>query len=458
MNKTNERATVLVIDDDDGMRDLLKTDLELRGYEVLCAVSANDALNVISEHNVEMVITDIRMPGQSGLQLCQQLKESRPDLPVVVMTAFGDMDTAIAAIRSGAYDFINKPVELELVAMTVRRAVERSRLRVQVRLLEQQIELPAGFPNMLGESEAMLELYDQLARVADSDASVLISGESGTGKEMVARAIHDRSDRASKPFVAINCGAISESLLESELFGHVKGAFTDARSERKGLFVEADGGTILLDELGDMPLAMQVKLLRALEEKRVRPVGGNREVSFNVRVVAASHVDLEAAVEENRIREDLFYRINVINLYMPPLRSRGSDVLLLAKHFLGAFAEKSEKNIRDFDENVADKLLSYNWPGNIRELRNVIERAVILAKHDRLIEEDLPDKIRTFTGKAVFWGSDDPTELLSLEEIQLRYIAHVLDAVDNNQTQAAKILKVDRKTLYRKLKSREWSN
>lgn len=446
-------GNVLIVDDDRDMCELLDTALRLRGYQTWWRQSAAQALELVSQEDVDVVLTDVRMPGTSGLQLCDELHRSRPDLPVVVMTAFGSMETAVAAMRSGAYDFITKPIEMDVLALTIKRAVERQQLGRQVRLLREQNSLADGFGELLGQSPAMRELYDQLARIADSDTSVLITGESGTGKELVARSIHQRSSRSDKPFVAVNCAALSETLLESELFGHTKGAFTDAKTERKGLFLEAEGGTLLLDEMGDMPLAMQVKLLRALEENRVRPVGSDRDVPFNVRLLTATHRDLEAAVEEESFRQDLYYRINVLQLHLPPLRARGTDVLLLAKHFIERFAVKAGKPIQGMDDAAAERLLAYSWPGNIRELRNVIERAVTLARHDLLTVDDLPEKIRSYRGSTVFIGGDDPTELVSLEEIERRYIDHVLQAVDQNQTQAAKILGVDRKTLYRKLKT-----
>jgi two-component system response regulator HydG len=369
------------------------------------------------------------------------------------MTAFGTLETAVAAIRSGAYDFITKPVELEMLALTIARAVERHRLARQIHLLEEQAKVDGGFGDLLGESPPMRKLYEQLRRAAPSDASILISGESGTGKELVARSIHRLSSRADKPFVAINCAALSETLLESELFGHVRGAFTDARSSRRGLFLEAEGGTLLLDEIGDMPLAMQVKLLRALEENRLRPVGSDEEVEFDVRVLAATHRDLETDVEDGRFRQDLFYRINVIQLYLPPLRSRGSDILRLATHFIKIFAERSKKQVSGIAEPAAERLLAYAWPGNVRELRNVMERAVALTPYDMVTLGDLPDKIRNFRADTVFIGGQDPTELVPLEEVERRYIEHVLKAVDQNRTQASKILGLDRKTLYRKLKA-----
>lgn len=446
-------GSILIVDDQQSMCEMLETDLRLRGHRTLWCQSAKAALEIVREQDVDVVLTDVRMPGTSGLQLCDELHRTRPDIAVVVMTAFGSLETAVAAMRAGAYDFITKPVELDLLALTIDRAVERQQLGRQVKLLTEQQSTPRLFGELLGDSPAMHRIYDQLPRLADSDASVLITGESGTGKELVARSIHDHSPRAGKPYVAINCAAMSETLLESELFGHTRGAFTDARQDRKGLFLEAEGGTLLLDEIGDMPAAMQVKLLRALEENRLRPVGSDREIPFNVRVLAATHRDLETAVEEERFRADLFYRINVIQLHLPPLRARGTDVLMLAKHFVERFAKKAQRPIEGVDEAVAERLLAYSWPGNIRELRNVIERAVTLTRHNVLTVEDLPQKVRDHRSSTVYIGGDDPTELVPMEEIERRYIAHVLKAVDNNQSQAAKILGVDRKTLYRKLKS-----
>ncbi len=446
-------ASILIVDDERSMCDLLDTALRLRGYDTRWCQSAKEALEIVHHNDVDVVLTDVRMPGTTGLQLCDELHRTRPDIPVVVMTAFGSLETAVLAMRAGAYDFITKPVGLDVLALTIGRAVERRELGLQVKLLTEKQSAPRPFPEMLGESPAMQRIYDQLPRLAASDASVLITGESGTGKELVARSIHQLSQRSSKPFVAINCAAVTETLLESELFGHARGAFTDARSDRKGLFLEAEGGTLLLDEMGDMPAAMQVKLLRALEENRLRPVGSDREIPFNVRLLAATHRDLELAVEEERFRQDLFYRINVIQLHLPPLRARGTDVLLLAKHFVEKFASKSQRPIEGLDQAAAERLLAYSWPGNIRELRNVIERAVTLTRHNRLTVEDLPEKIREYRGSTMLIGGDDPTELGTIEEVERRYIAHVLKAVGNNQSQAAKILGVDRKTLYRKLKS-----
>jgi DNA-binding NtrC family response regulator len=446
------KPSVLIIDDEQSMCDLLQTDLRLRDFAPCCVTSSKDAFEAFSRQEFEVVLTDLKMPGIDGIQLCSRLVEKRPDVPVVVMTAFGSLETAVAAIRAGAYDFVTKPIEMELLAMILSRAVERRRLQQQVRHLSETLRQSARFEELLGESAAMQKLYDQLSQVADSEATVLITGESGTGKELVAKALHQRCRRRAKPFVAVNCAALPDALLESELFGHFKGAFTDARAERKGLFLQAEGGTLLLDEIGEMPLSMQAKLLRALEENKVRPLGGEREVDFDVRILAATNRDLETAVEEGRFRQDLFFRVNVIQLAVPPLRSRGADTLLLAQHFVEIFAGRAQKRVAGISDAVAGKLLAYSWPGNVRELRNVVERAVALTRHDKLTSDDLPEKIRDFRGSQVVISGNDPGELTTLEEVERRYILHVIECLGDNRTLAARTLGLDRKTLYRKLR------
>jgi len=443
---------VLVVDDEQSMCELLETDLRMRDFEPQWYTSAKDALLAMSRSEFDVVVTDLKMPGIDGIELCQRIVANRPDIPVVVMTAFGSMETAIAAIRAGAYDFVTKPIEMDMLALTLQRAVRHRQLQERVKTLSEAVARSERFDELLGASPVMQQLYDQMSRIADTDASVLIVGESGTGKELVARSIHKRSRRSDQSFVAVNCAALPDTLLESELFGHAKGAFTDARSERKGLFLQADGGTLFFDEIGEMPLTMQPKLLRALEESRLRPVGGDQEVPFDVRLVAATNRDLESAVEEGTFREDLFFRVHVIQLEMPPLRSRGTDTLLLAQNFVEKFAARSNKAVTGISEAVAERLLAYSWPGNVRELRNVMERAVALTRYDKLAVEDLPDKIRDYRSSQVFIGGEDPSDLVPVEEVERRYILHVLEASGGNKTLAARTLGLDRKTLYRKLR------
>lgn len=444
---------VVVVDDERNMCELLEADLSLRGFHVASYLSAAAAWSNLVEEEVDVLVTDIRMPGTTGLSLCERIHQEMPDLPVIVMTGFGSLETAVAALRAGAYDFVTKPIEMDLLAAALDRAVKQRQLQRRVRQLVEVVDHSSAFGEIVGESPAMQRVYAQLVQLAPTDTSLLLTGESGTGKELVARAIHRRSRRSSGPFVAVNCGAIPENLLESELFGHTKGAFTDARSDRKGVFVQADGGTLFLDEIGELPLTMQVKLLRVLEQRTVRPVGADREIPFDVRLVSATNRDLEEAVHEQQFREDLFYRINVVQIELPPLRARGSDVLALAQHYLDFYAKKLGRAALRLSPAVAEKILSYHWPGNVRELRNVMERAVALAQHEEMMLGDLPDKIRDYRSTQMVLHGDDLTELVTLDELQRRYIEHVLKATSGNQTQAARILGVDRKTLYRKSRS-----
>jgi two-component system response regulator HydG len=391
------------------------------------------------------------MQGMDGLELCERLAASRPDVPVLVITAFGSLDTAIGAIRAGAYDFITKPLEVEALALALQRAVRHRSLSEEVRRLRRLVDEPHEFQELVGTSPAMRRLRRFLDRIVDSDASVLVTGESGTGKEVIARVLHDRGPRQKGPFVAVNCAAMPEALLESELFGHARGAFTDARNARTGLFVQADGGTLLLDEVGEMPMSLQPKLLRALQERRVRPVGGETEIPFDVRLLATTNRDLETAIEEGRFREDLYFRVNVINVNVPPLRARGGDVLFLAQHFLKTLAADAEKAVTGISPAAAERLARYTWPGNVRELQNCIERAVALTRYDEIVVDDLPETVRHYERSHVLVVGDDPSELVPLEEVERRYVVRVMEAVGGNKTLAAQVLGVGRKTLYRKL-------
>jgi two-component system response regulator HydG len=448
-------AHVLVVDDDESMRDLLQAALSKRGYKVATTGDVDSAVELVRQEELDAVVTDLKLAGEdgpsSGLGLCRRTAELRPELPVIVITAFGSMDSAVASIRAGAYDFITKPVDLETLGLAVKRAAEHHQLRREVRLLRDGATASTHMGEIIGDSPAMRKVYDLIDRVSQSDASILVTGESGTGKELVARALHARSSRGQGPFVAVNCAAISAQLLESELFGHVRGAFTDAKTDRAGLFVHSSGGTLFLDEIGEMPLDMQSKLLRALQERRVRPVGGTREVEFDTRIIAATNKDIDAAVDDGRFREDLFYRINVVRIPVPPLRSRGNDVLLLAQHFLGTWADTSNKLVDGIVPEAARKLLEYDWPGNVRELENVMQRAVTLTRFDKITVDDLPERIRQHQSASLVVASDDPDHLPTLEELERRYIARVLATVGGNKTQAARVLGVDRRTLYRKL-------
>jgi two-component system response regulator AtoC len=442
---------VLIVDDDASMCELLAEGLGRRGFSVTWRTSPGEALSLLRSEDFDAVVTDMSMKDMSGLELCEKVVAACPDTPVIVITAFGSMETAIAAIRVGAYDYITKPFDIEQLMLSTRRAVQHRTLREEVTRLRRILSESRQFEQIVGASEPMKRVFDLVDRVAGSESSVLITGESGTGKELVARALHQRSPRRDGPFVAISCAAMPEQLLESELFGHEKGAFTDARAAHDGLFIQGSGGTLFLDEIGDMPLSLQPKILRALQERKVRRVGGAAEIPFDARIVAATHRDLEEAVEEKRFREDLFFRINVIHIDLPPLRARGNDILLLAQHFLEHFAARSGRQVSGLAASTAEKLLAYDWPGNVRELQNCIERAVALARFDKITVEDLPEKIRAHRSSHVIVAGSDPSELVSMDEVERRYILRVLDAVGGNKTLAAQVLGFDRKTLYRKL-------
>ncbi|HMJ09838.1 MAG TPA: sigma-54 dependent transcriptional regulator, partial [Polyangiaceae bacterium] len=389
-------SKLLLIDDDVAVCDVMQATLSKRGYHVTTASSGADALLALERERFDAVVSDLQMPGMSGLELCNRVHARWPNLPVVLVTAFGSMETAVAAIRAGAYDFVAKPIQMPELLLTLERALEHRQLKEENQQLRDAVARRKPDADMIGDSPAMQDIYAMLGRIAETDVTVLVTGESGTGKELVAQAVHKRGPHKAGPLVAFNCAAIPHTMLESELFGHVRGAFTDANANHKGLFAQANGGTLFLDEIGEMPLATQSKLLRALQERKVRPVGSEREVPFDARVISATSRDLETDVAEARFREDLYYRINVIHVHMPPLRARGQDVLLLARHFIQSFAQRFNKPIMRLEPEAAAQLLAYAWPGNVRELQNCIERAVALARDEALTLLDLPEHVRDF--------------------------------------------------------------
>jgi DNA-binding NtrC family response regulator len=441
------RQTVVVIDDDPALCALIVA--ELGAHRVLAAASADEGLALVrDEEAIDAVVTDLSMAGMSGVELCARLHALRPSLPVILMTAYGTLDAAVAALRAGAFDFVTKPFNREQLVIAVERAVATSAVGHEVaRVRAGGTHIDAN--NLIGRSAAMDRLRDLVARVADSEATILVTGESGTGKELVARAIHDRSGRKGD-FVAINCAAMPESLLESELFGHARGAFTDASTTRAGLFVRANGGTILLDEIGEMPAGMQAKLLRAVQERRVRPVGSDHELPFDARIVAATHRDLEDDVAQGHFREDLFYRINVVRVDVPPLRQRENDALVLAQRFLDETAASPQKP-KGFSTAVARRLLAYSWPGNVRQLQNCIARAVSMSNGDELQLGDLPTEILVDEAHEGDVGLTLGDEMPTMDEIERRYIRRMLVTFRGNKTAVAQALGFDRRTLYRKL-------
>ena len=448
------KPNVLVVEDEELMRSILRQLLENVGYRVLTADSAENALEIFAGEDVAVTLTDIKMAGMDGLELLDQIKTIDADAPVIIMTAYSSVDSAIAALRKGAYDYVTKPFVNEDLLQTVGNAIRTKELFKENRNLRRELDKHYSFSEIIGTSESLKQVFRVVEKVADTNASVLIEGESGTGKELIARAIHYKSRRAAKPFLAVNCGALPESILESELFGHTKGAFTGATGDKKGLFRSADGGTLLLDEIGEMPQTLQVKLLRALQEHEVTPIGASVPVKFDARIVAATNKNLETEVAENRFREDLFYRLNVIEINLPPLRERREDVPLLAKHFAAKFAKEQHTTEKIITREAMSALLNYEWRGNVRELENAVERAFILS-NDEIELENLPPKIKSGAGENNYEIRDPQGLRPTLEEMERRYIREIMTASDDDKTAAAEILGIDLSTLYRKLKRYE---
>jgi len=425
------------------------------GYRVLSAGSGKDALTLVKEQDPDLLITDLRMSGMSGHQLQIELKRIAPSLPVIIITAFGSIPTAIESMKLGAFDYLTKPFGNDELLLVVSRALEDCKLRQEVRRLRSELARSYGLPNIIATDPKMIAVLAMIEQIADSSASVLITGESGTGKDLIARALHFSSARRDGPFIPINCAAIPESLIESELFGYVKGAFTDARQGKTGLFVAARGGTLFLDEIGEMPPLLQSKLLRAIEDKRIRPLGAIEETSIDVRIVAASNTDLDKAIAEGKFRSDLYYRLATMALHVPSLRERPQDVALLARHFLIRASAEAGKTVRDLDSDAMACLMRYRWPGNVRELQSAIQTGVILCRDSNLGAKDLPARV---TGSGVPSAKileDLVQRRLSLDQLEREYVRAVLESVNGNKTVASVILQIDRKTLYRKLEEPE---
>ena len=444
------RATVLVVEDDAAMRDLLIEELGEANFRVESAPGGRAGVDRVKQGGIDVVVSDLRMPDLDGFDLLRDIKATEPSPHIIVITAFGSIDTAIKAVKLGAYDYITKPFEIEALVLAVEKALSERGLRKELARLRREVARPYGLENIVGKSAAMQEVFGLIARVGASTASVLVTGESGTGKELVARAIHYNSPRVRKPFVGVNLAAIPETLIESELFGHKRGAFTDARSDHAGLFVEADGGTIFLDEIGELPPPLQAKLLRVLQERELRPLGATRSEKVDVRVVAATNRDLEERMRSGQFREDLYYRLNVIHVALPPLRARPEDIVPLAEHFLAAARLRATAaNARVISPAAAKALLGYPWPGNVRELENVIERAVALCDGEAIGFDDLPPQVRERRSTDLLAGA--LARGMTLADLEREYIEKMLASEGGNKTRAAARLGLDRKTLYRKL-------
>jgi two-component system response regulator HydG len=440
-NRSEER--LLVVDDAPDTRDLLERNLTAQGYRVFTAPGVPEAVRVLESTPVDLVITDLKMPGASGLDLIRHVRENFKDVEVMVITGYPSIEGAVTAVKTGAEDYLSKPFTQEELLTAVRKALDKLRARRASRAEERTA--PGPLVGLIGESEPMRKVYDEIVKAASTTATILITGESGTGKELVARAIHYRSPRAASPFVPVNCGGIPQELLESELFGHIKGAFTGAFETRAGFFQTAEGGTVFLDEISEMPLPMQVKLLRVLQDREVRMVGSSRAKTVDVRILAATNKDLAGLVDKGAFREDLFYRINVITIAVPPLRVRGNDIILLAQHFARKFAAELGKPVPRISDRVFQVLKEYPWPGNVRELENIIQRLVVMADGDIVEVPDLPSLMR-------FSAARNQSLNRTLAEVEAEHIQNVLASVAGNKSRAAEILGIDRKTLRERLK------
>jgi DNA-binding NtrC family response regulator len=442
---------ILIVDDEEGMRRLLSRILVKEGYETFAAGNGEEAMQVIGHDQYDLVITDIKMPGMDGLELLSELKAYDPRLPIIVITAYGTVENAVQALRSGAYDYITKPFEGDEIRLTVAKVLERERLLAENRYLHEELEGRYGFSGIIGSSRVMQDVYDIAGSVADSTANVLITGESGTGKELIARSVHFNSPRKDKPFIVLNCAALSEGVLESELFGHEKGAFSGALHTKKGRFELADQGTLFIDEVGEMSLAAQVKLLRVIQEHEFERVGGNRTIKVDVRIVAATNKNLEEEVKTGGFREDLFYRLNVVNIDLPPLRERREDIEPLASHFLDKYTRETGKKIEQISPKAIACLVAHDWPGNVRELENAIERAVVLAKSEILTPRDFPQGIQDKDQICLSLPESGGSLTDILEDLERQLIVQTLNREGRSQTKAAEVLGIKRTTLRYKM-------
>ncbi len=446
-------ANILMIDDEAAIRESIETLLTLEGFNVSLAPDGSTGLDLLSRNNYDLLLLDLALPGESGIDLLPRIKELRPQLPVIMITAYGTVGNVVDAIRAGAENFVQKPWDNEKLLADIRSAIGRHKAEEEVIQLKRTLKQRYNFDNIVGKSELMLRLFDTVAQVAPSRSTILIQGESGTGKELIAKAIHAKSPRRDKPFVPVNTGAVPSELLESTLFGHVKGAFTSAIASKKGLFEVANGGTLFLDEIGTMGIDMQAKILRVLQDRRFMHLGGTHEIQVDVRIVAATNVNLQQAVRDGRFREDLFYRLNVISLELPPLRSRREDIPLLAAHFLKFYAEENGTSDRSLSPDALRILMDYDWPGNVRELENAMERGVVLSTERVIPAELLPAQLTGSTYSASILDHRPDASLFDLmEEIERRIIADRLERCHWNQTEAAEFFKVPLSTLNQKIK------
>jgi two-component system, NtrC family, response regulator HydG len=449
----NQKKTVLVVDDDSAHRTMLKTLVGGWGYATDEADDGSTAIKAVQKQPFDLVLMDVRMLKVSGLEALERIKALNPAIPVIIMTAYSSVETAVEALKKGAYDYLTKPLDFDKLRLTIDRIMEHSQLKAENRMLKESLGKHFDMQNIIGRSSVMVSLLETVAHVAPSEATVMITGESGTGKELIAGAIHFNSPRKSGPFVKLNCAAITETLLESELFGHEKGAFTGADRRKEGRFLQAHGGSLFLDEVSEMSLTMQVKLLRVLQEREVTRVGGEQVVSVDTRVIAATNKNLQELIRAELFREDLYYRLNVVSLELPPLRERREDIPLLVQHFLEMFAKRNHKEIKGFTPRAMDQFIRYDWPGNVRELMNAVERCVVLARSETLDTEhlDTMQNLPKSESKALPFQPEKDIDM-PLEDIEKSAILRMMEHVSGNKSEAARRLGITRKTLHKKLK------
>ncbi|MFZ5981003.1 MAG: sigma-54-dependent transcriptional regulator [Candidatus Zixiibacteriota bacterium] len=442
-------AKILVIDDEDSMCNFMEIMLSKDGYNVDTTTSGGEGIDLLKDNNYDLVIADLNMPEMSGIDVLKGIKAFKKEQEIIMMTAFASVDTAIEAMKLGAADYITKPFKIDEIKIAIEKSINRQKLLVENTSLKRQLQGNNSFDNFIGKSEVVVTMKRLAQRVAMSDSTVLVRGESGTGKDLIAKAIHHHSPRCGGPFVTINCAALPETLLESELFGYKKGAFSGAIKDKEGLFKVANGGTFFLDEVGNTSLAIQVKLLRVLEDKKIIPVGDTQQIEVDVRLIAATNADLEEEVKTDRFRADLFYRLNVIPLYIPALRERQEDIPLLIEHFIAKFCAKAKVPVKKISADALNLLMDYRWPGNVRELENTIERAILLNRTDMLELSDMPEKLMRKETISVVNENDPVTP--TLESIEKAYIQFIMQQTDGKKAEAAKILGIDNSTLYRKI-------
>ncbi|NOY60367.1 MAG: sigma-54-dependent Fis family transcriptional regulator [Calditrichaeota bacterium] len=449
--KDKNAKRILIVDDDDNHRLMLKATLSADGYQIFEAADGDEAVRKVEQNFFDLIMLDLKMENMGGIEALKRIKQISPAIPVLIMTAYASIQTAVEALKLGAFDYLLKPLDMDQVRHTLEKTLDYQKLIIENKTLKERLSMEFDFSNIIGNSKRMRELFEVLALAAPSDTTILILGESGTGKELIANAIHQNSPRVDKPFIKVNCAALPENLLESELFGHEKGAFTGAIARRQGRFEQAHDGTLFLDEIGDMSLATQAKILRVLQENEFERVGGNKTIKVDVRIIAATNKDLERAVEEGAFRKDLFYRLSVVPVLLPPLRERKKDIPLLAEHFLKKYAEKNQRLIQGFAPEAVDVLMRYHWPGNVRELENCVERAVILCREQFITPNELPIAFQTLN-ETDESGKIDVSTGFTLQEVEKELILKTLEQTNGNRTRAAEILGITRQTLLNKLK------